>query len=100
MMKMYIADAFTKELFKGNPAAVCFVDQWPSDDLMRKIAMENRFSETAFTIKQDDHRYGSPRAARSTSAGTPPWPQPSSFFRRRLLHRPRRLPSQPLRAMI
>lgn len=57
MMKMYIADAFTKELFKGNPAAVCFVDQWPSDDLMRKIAMENRFSETAFTIRQDDHHY-------------------------------------------
>lgn len=56
-MKMYIVDAFTNELFRGNPAAVCFVDQWPSDDLMKKIAMENRFSETAFAIKQDDTHY-------------------------------------------
>ena len=25
-MKCYIVDAFTKEIFKGNPAAVCVLD--------------------------------------------------------------------------
>ncbi|TSO25416.1 PhzF family phenazine biosynthesis protein [Lactobacillus sp. LL6] len=56
-MKMYVVDAFTKELFKGNPAAVCIVNEWPNTELMRKIAMENRFSETAFTIKIDNTHY-------------------------------------------
>lgn len=51
-MDMYVVDAFTDELFKGNPAAVCFVDEWPSEELMKKIAMENRFSEMAFTIQK------------------------------------------------
>lgn len=56
MMRMYIADAFTDELFKGNPAAVCLVDKWPREKTMMNIAMENRFSETAFAIRQsDDH---------------------------------------------
>lgn len=57
MIKMYIADAFTDELFKGNPAAVCFVNQWPSEQLMKKIALENCFSETAFAIKKADDHY-------------------------------------------
>ncbi|KRL00794.1 PhzF family phenazine biosynthesis protein [Liquorilactobacillus capillatus] len=56
-MKMSVVDAFTNELFKGNPAAVCFVDQWPTDQLMQNIAMENRFSETAFAIKKADANY-------------------------------------------
>lgn len=56
-MKMYVVDAFTDELFQGNPAAVCLVQQWPSDELMKNIAMENRFSETAFAIKKDDENY-------------------------------------------
>lgn len=57
MIKMYIADAFTDKLFTGNPAAVCFVDHWPSEDLMKKIALENRFSETAFAIKKTADHY-------------------------------------------
>ena len=36
-MKQYIADAFTDELFKGNPAAVCVMDEWISDELMRNM---------------------------------------------------------------
>ncbi len=27
-MKMYTVDAFTQELFKGNPAAVIVLDEW------------------------------------------------------------------------
>lgn len=51
-MKQYIVDAFTDTLFKGNQAAVCVMDQWISDSLMQNIAKENRFSETAFTVKE------------------------------------------------
>ena len=54
-MKQYIADAFTEEVFKGNPAAVCILKQWLSDDTMQKIAIENSLSETAFAVKSGDH---------------------------------------------
>ena len=54
MMKCYVVDAFTKEVFKGNPAAVCVLDSWISDELMQRIAMENNLSETAFTVKEGD----------------------------------------------
>lgn len=57
MIKMYIADAFTDQLFKGNPAAICFVDRWPSKTTMMNIAMENRFSETAFAIRKAPDHY-------------------------------------------
>ncbi|MGM9907065.1 PhzF family phenazine biosynthesis protein [Limosilactobacillus sp.] len=57
MIKMDIADAFTDQLFKGNPAAICFVDRWPSEETMKKVALENRFSETAFTIRQAPDHY-------------------------------------------
>ena len=53
-MKQYIADAFTDELFKGNPAAVCVMDEWISDELMRNIARENNLSETAFAVNEGD----------------------------------------------
>lgn len=51
-MKQYIVDAFTKELFKGNPAAVCVMDSWIPDELMLNIAKENNISETAFCVKE------------------------------------------------
>ena len=46
-MKCYVVDAFTKEVFKGNPAAVCVLDSWLPDALMQAIAIENNLSETA-----------------------------------------------------
>lgn len=52
-MQMYQVDAFTTELFKGNPAAVIVRDEWLDDALMRQIALENNLSETAF-VKQID----------------------------------------------
>lgn len=51
-MKQYIVDAFTDELFKGNPAAVCVMDKWINDDLMQNIARENNLSETAFAVRE------------------------------------------------
>lgn len=53
---IYQIDAFTKEQFKGNPAAVCPLDEWLADDLMQNIAMENNLPETAFFVKKD-HDY-------------------------------------------
>ena len=49
-MKIYIVDAFTSELFGGNPAAVCPLQDWISDELMQQIAKENNLSETAFFV--------------------------------------------------
>ena len=48
MIKTFFVDAFTEELFKGNPAAVCILEHWPSDDVLQLIAFENNLSETAF----------------------------------------------------
>jgi PhzF family phenazine biosynthesis protein len=47
---LYQVDAFAKELFKGNPAAVVPLRQWLPDELMQQIAMENNVSETAFIV--------------------------------------------------
>ena len=52
-MKQYIVDAFTGEPFTGNPAAVCVMDKWPSDESMMKLAMENNLSETAYIVKEE-----------------------------------------------
>ncbi|MES2690234.1 MAG: PhzF family phenazine biosynthesis protein [Bacteroidota bacterium] len=49
---IYQVDAFAESVFSGNPAAVCPLDQWLSDDMMQKIAMENNLAETAFYVKQ------------------------------------------------
>ena len=52
-MKQYIVDAFTDKPFSGNPAAVCVMDAWPSEEAMMKLAMENNLSETAFIVKEE-----------------------------------------------
>ncbi|WP_239649063.1 PhzF family phenazine biosynthesis protein [Brachyspira hyodysenteriae] len=50
-LKQYIVDAFTDKVFSGNPAAICLLDKWLSDDMMLNIAKENNLSETAFILK-------------------------------------------------
>lgn len=57
IMKMYQVDAFTTQLFKGNPAAVIVLDQWLDDGLMQHIALENNLSETAFVKKNTLNNY-------------------------------------------
>lgn len=54
-MKIYQVDSFTKELFKGNPAAVAIVENELSTDLMRQIALEMNLSETAFVTLHDNY---------------------------------------------
>ena len=53
-MKQYVVDAFTDKVFHGNQAAVCVLENWPSEELMMNIACENNFSETAFTVKEGE----------------------------------------------
>lgn len=49
-------DAFTSELFRGNPAGVCLLaDAWLPEALMQRIAFENNLSETAFLLPAGDH---------------------------------------------
>lgn len=56
-MKMYQVDAFSQQLFKGNPAAVIVLQDWLTDDLMQNIALENNLSETAFVKILDKDQY-------------------------------------------
>lgn len=53
-MKYYVVDAFAEKLFEGNPAGVCVLEKWISDELMQDIAAENNLSETAFTVREED----------------------------------------------
>ncbi|WP_028611323.1 PhzF family phenazine biosynthesis protein [Paenibacillus harenae] len=47
---IYIADAFTNERFKGNPAAVCFLDEPCEEEWLQQVAAEMNLSETAFLV--------------------------------------------------
>lgn len=53
-IKIYQVDAFTSQLFKGNPAAVCPLDHWLHDHTLQHIAMENNLSETAYLVNDSD----------------------------------------------
>ncbi|MDT3401635.1 PhzF family phenazine biosynthesis protein [Mucilaginibacter terrae] len=52
-ISIYQADAFTSELFGGNPAAVCPLKEWLPEATMQKIAAENNLAETAFFVPTD-----------------------------------------------
>jgi len=51
---VYQIDAFADRLFKGNPAAVCPLNEWLPEALMQSVAMENNLSETAFFIPTEE----------------------------------------------
>lgn len=53
-IRQYQVDAFTAQLFSGNPAAVCPLPHWPDDSLLQAIASENNLSETAFLVPLPD----------------------------------------------
>lgn len=52
-VKLYHINAFTNELFHGNPAAVCPLSEWLNDKQLQAIAAENNLSETAFFTGQE-----------------------------------------------
>ena len=53
-IEIFQIDAFTSELFKGNPACVMPLDSWLPDELLLNIAKENNVSETAFFVKKNN----------------------------------------------
>lgn len=50
---IYQIDAFTREVFRGNPAAVCPLESWLDDTRLQSIAAENSLSETAYIVARD-----------------------------------------------
>lgn len=59
-MKLYIVDAFTEEVFGGNPAGVVILPDgkdYPSDEICVKTAAELRYSETAFIKKLGNNEF-------------------------------------------
>ncbi len=63
-MKIYQVDAFTDQPFKGNPAAVCVLDQDRPDAWMMALAQEMNLSETAFVRRREtgfDLRWFTPK---------------------------------------
>ncbi|NOT93877.1 PhzF family phenazine biosynthesis protein [Ferruginibacter sp.] len=55
-MKVFIVDAFTTEAFKGNPAAVCLLENKISEEKMQAIANEFNLSETIFLEKNNNNQ--------------------------------------------
>ena len=47
-------DAFTAEVFSGNPAAVCMLESWLEDRVLLEIARENNLSETAYLVRNGE----------------------------------------------
>ena len=45
-------NAFAEGPFSGNPAAVCLLDSWLDDGLLRKVAAENNLFATAFLVPE------------------------------------------------
>ncbi|NRA29616.1 MAG: PhzF family phenazine biosynthesis protein [Parvularculaceae bacterium] len=52
-----VVDAFTDKPFAGNPAAVMVVDEFFSDEMLLKIAIEHNLSETAFLVRLAEDHY-------------------------------------------
>ena len=53
-LRLFQIDAFTDQLFRGNPAGVCPLPEWLPDETLQKIAMENNQAETAFYVRNRD----------------------------------------------
>jgi predicted PhzF superfamily epimerase YddE/YHI9 len=64
-LRQYQVDAFTAELFAGNPAAVVPLETWLGEETLQAIALENNLSETAFFVPNGqgfDLRWFTPEA--------------------------------------
>ena len=57
MLKQYVVNTFTDQVFTGNPAAVCILDHWPEDAFLLRLARENALSHTAFVLPQEKTQY-------------------------------------------
>jgi predicted PhzF superfamily epimerase YddE/YHI9 len=53
-LPLFQVDAFARQPFQGNPAAVVPLQAWLPDALMQQVAAENQLSETAFFLPEKD----------------------------------------------
>lgn len=63
-LPLFHVDAFTPVPFRGNPAAVCMLDEMREDAWLQQVAREMNLAATAFLYPQDDGyrlRWFSPR---------------------------------------
>ena len=51
-------DAFAREIFKGNPAAVCLLPEPAGETWMQSVAGEMNLAETAFLVRRSPGVYG------------------------------------------
>lgn len=51
---LFHVDAFADRPLTGNPAAVCLLDSWLDDGLLRKVAAENNLPATGFLVPSED----------------------------------------------
>ncbi len=51
---LFHVNAFTDMPFAGNPAAICPLNLWLDDGMLRKVAAENNLFATAFLVPQND----------------------------------------------
>src|ERR1043165_5011963 len=51
ILRLLQIDAFTDRPFRGNPAAVCFLDRDRDDEWMQHVAAEMNLAETAFLLR-------------------------------------------------
>ena len=59
-MKIFVCDAFSSKIFKGNQAGVVILgekENYPDKILMKNIAAELKHSETAFVKKVDNKKF-------------------------------------------
>ena len=53
--RIFQVDAFTRQRFGGNPAAVMPLEAFPPDPLLQQLAAQNNLSETAFLVGANAH---------------------------------------------
>ncbi|XP_031402346.1 uncharacterized protein LOC116211938 [Punica granatum] len=51
LVRYSVVDAFTDSPFKGNPAAVCFLEEEKADDWLQAVATEFNISETCYVTR-------------------------------------------------
>ncbi|HOG06822.1 MAG: PhzF family phenazine biosynthesis protein [Syntrophales bacterium] len=79
----YQVEASTAEVFSGNPAAVCLLEDWLEDAPLQAVAADNNLSETAFLVPNSDGfdlRWFTPTTERRwRSAAMRPWRARENF---------------------
>jgi PhzF family phenazine biosynthesis protein len=57
IIDIFQIDAFVGDKLKGNPAAVCPLNEWIDEQLMQDIAEANNLSETAFFVANSNGNF-------------------------------------------